>query len=78
MSHARYLDINMPERFVLECLTDTGAWIDWGLYHADVLQQDAARLTHLSATPSAAKATVGLPRSLISRIRLPLSSQASR
>ncbi len=31
MSQARYRDIDMPERFVLECLTDTGAWIDWGL-----------------------------------------------
>lgn len=40
MSHATYLDIDMPERFVLECLTDTGAWIDWGLSHADVFQQD--------------------------------------
>jgi hypothetical protein len=35
MSHPRYRDIDMPERFVLECLTDTGAWIDSGLYHAE-------------------------------------------
>lgn len=30
----RYLEIDMPAHFVLECLTDTGAWIDHGLYRA--------------------------------------------
>jgi hypothetical protein len=40
MSHPRYRDIDMPERFVLECLTDTGAWIDWGLYHAEAFERD--------------------------------------
>jgi hypothetical protein len=40
MSHPRYRDIDMPERFVLECLTDTGAWIDWDLYHAEAFQRD--------------------------------------
>lgn len=40
MSHPRYRDIEMPEQFVLECLTDTGAWIDWGLYSAAAFQRD--------------------------------------
>jgi hypothetical protein len=31
----RYLDIEMPEDFILECLTHTGEWIDWGRYQAD-------------------------------------------
>jgi len=31
----KYRDIDMPDQFVLECLTDTGAWIDWGIYRAD-------------------------------------------
>lgn len=41
MSHPRYRDVDMPERFVLECLTGTGAWIDSGLYHAEAFQRDA-------------------------------------
>lgn len=29
---ATFLDIEMPDSFVLECLTSNGLWIDWGLY----------------------------------------------
>ncbi len=32
MSSTRYRDIEMSQHFVLECLTDTGAWIEWGHY----------------------------------------------
>lgn len=39
MSHRKYLDIDMPERFVLECLTETGTWIDWGLYDAKAFER---------------------------------------
>jgi len=35
------IDIDMPEEFVLECLTADGSWIDWGLYRR--------RPVHLSA-----------------------------
>jgi hypothetical protein len=31
----RYRDVVMPDRFVLECLTETGDWIAWGHYTAD-------------------------------------------
>ncbi len=31
---SRYREIEMPEVFVLECLTSAGEWIDWGRYAA--------------------------------------------
>lgn len=31
---AQFIDIEMPEEFVLESLTPDGGWIDWGLYRA--------------------------------------------
>jgi len=34
LTRRRFLDIAMPERFVLEFLTDTGEWLDHGLYDA--------------------------------------------
>jgi hypothetical protein len=30
VTSSRFLDVNMPDRFVLECLTAEGDWIDWG------------------------------------------------
>jgi len=30
----RYLDINLPERFVLETLTERGTWLEYGVYFA--------------------------------------------
>jgi hypothetical protein len=30
----RYVDIEMPDEFVLEVTDDNGEWIDWGLYLA--------------------------------------------
>jgi len=42
----RFIDIDMPEEFVLECLTAEGGWIDWGLYRAEEFerQEDGAYL----------------------------------
>jgi hypothetical protein len=36
----RYRDVVMPDRFVLECLTETGDWIAWGHYTADDFDRD--------------------------------------
>src|SRR5713101_182120 len=33
----RYLDVDLPERFVLEVQDGEGGWVDYGLYHADRL-----------------------------------------
>ena len=35
MSERRFVDIVMPERFILEYRSDDGSWTDWGLYFAD-------------------------------------------
>jgi hypothetical protein len=45
----RYIDVEMPERFVLEVLTPQGEWLDWGLYDSSsfVRLRDG---TYLSAT----------------------------
>jgi hypothetical protein len=34
MTRERYLDIEMPERFVLEVRGEKGGWLDWGVYWA--------------------------------------------
>ena len=39
MRRRRFLDIAIPERFVLEFLTDTGEWLDHGLYDADSFER---------------------------------------
>ncbi len=48
---ARFIDIDMPEEFVLECLTPDGGWVDWGLYRAEDFerQEDGAYLNAMSA-----------------------------
>lgn len=32
---ARFRDVEMPDDFVLECLTAEGEWIDWGRYQPE-------------------------------------------
>lgn len=44
-----FLDVEMPPRFVLECLTPDGSWIDWGLYEAATFDREADG-TYVSAT----------------------------
>jgi hypothetical protein len=34
MAKRRYGSIDMPGRFVLEVMTGSGVWVDWGLYDA--------------------------------------------
>ena len=43
----------MPAEFVLECLTETGAWIEWGCYLADDFerQDDGAYLNAREGSP---------------------------
>lgn len=50
----RFVDIEMPEHFVLECLTAEGEWIDWGLYRADRFQRqdDGAYLCSEDGSPT--------------------------
>ena len=36
-----FLDVQMPERFVLECLTSDGEWLDHGLFQADEFERQA-------------------------------------
>ncbi len=41
----RFLDVDMPNQFVLECLDTHGEWIDWGLYRAaEFERQEDGRL----------------------------------
>ena len=40
MPKRRYRSIDMPGRFVLEVMTGTGDWIDWGLYNAADFARD--------------------------------------
>ncbi len=49
----RFIDIEMPEEFVLECLTADGSWIDWGLYRAEEFerQEDGAYLNAMDGSP---------------------------
>lgn len=35
----RFIDIEMPDEFVLECLTPSGRWIAWGWYEAAALNR---------------------------------------
>jgi hypothetical protein len=44
-----FLKVEMPPRFVLECLTPDGSWIDWGLYEAATFDREADG-TYVSAT----------------------------
>jgi hypothetical protein len=46
MEHASpsFLDVDMPDNFVLECLTDTGGWIDWAKGRIRCLRQDGTVL----------------------------------
>jgi len=50
---ARFIDIDMPEEFVLECLTPDGGWVDWGLYRAEDFerQEDGAYLNAMDGSP---------------------------
>ncbi len=49
----RFIDIDMPEEFVLECLTPEGDWIDWGLYRAGDFErgEDALYVVHGFGSP---------------------------
>ncbi len=48
-----FIDIDMPDEFVLECLTADGSWIDWGLYRAEDFehQEDRAYLSAIEGSP---------------------------
>jgi len=48
-----FIDIEMPEEFVLECLTADGEWIDWGLYRADDFERGEGGLyvAHVVGSP---------------------------
>jgi hypothetical protein len=35
----RFLNIRLPEEFVLEVETKDGRWIDWGLFRRDLFQR---------------------------------------
>ena len=47
MRRRRFLDIAIPERFVLEFLTDTGEWLDHGL-----MTQTASSAGMMAPTPA--------------------------
>lgn len=38
-SQARYLELQLPARFVLEGLTPSGEWLEWGRFTADWFQR---------------------------------------
>jgi|tagenome__1003787_1003787.scaffolds.fasta_scaffold20931641_1 hypothetical protein len=54
MAKRRYRTIEMPPRFVLEVLTATGEWIDWGLYEADsfMVGHDGSYLSEGEGSPT--------------------------
>ncbi len=49
----RFLDVDMPNQFVLGCLDTHGEWIDWGLYRAAEFerQEDGAYLNAAVGSP---------------------------
>lgn len=49
----RFIDVELPARFVLECLNEHGEWIDWGLYRCEdfARQEDGAYLAAGDGSP---------------------------